>query len=412
MLLTRSGIEGVLQGSPAVQLTQIGIEAVFSNQQQLTGTPQSLTTVWPNAIRGLTWTVNRSFTFNTIIPDSANQLEIAIANSPNPLWTWEFIYDYIKNDAADIQSIYWPYTDLQTFIGFLMARQGRYDEFLFYDPSPDMNEVGPHIWQPVPVLQTGNYYPTGYVIIDPNGYQQSATVGGLSRLTIPSFATGSGAVTADGNISWTNGGLFPGSSAQPLQFFSDGFGNYYSPLQRYYGGQFYEDVTDLNTSPYPLRLWANGLPMQSSPASYQLFGPGLPLSPLVAYYGRYVKFTQWTPFTAYLVGGVLIDPLGHAQRATTAGLTGNISPPWNDSGGQTLDGGVLWQDTGRANITASFNYYWRCRLSSDSSSYEQFMKFLFTIGGQKTKNGSASIKIQQRRPVAAPPSCEVYPWNL
>jgi hypothetical protein len=186
--------------------------------------------VWPNSVRGLTWTVERMFQFSTLVPESSNALEVRIANWQNPIWTWTFVYEYINNDANNIQSVFSPYTDLQTFIGFLLARQGRFDDFLFYDPAYDMNVVGPAIWQPVPVLQTGNYYQTGNTIIDPSGHLQTAVTGGLSGYSIPSF-NDSGGNTTDGTVKWLDGGAYSGSSAQPLQLVSSG-GTYYSPLQR------------------------------------------------------------------------------------------------------------------------------------------------------------------------------------
>lgn len=298
--------------------------------------------VYPSAVRGLTWTIMRELEFNTTVPESPNFLEVRIANSPNPRWSWTFVYDYLKN--YDAQSVYSPYTDFQELIGFLLARQGQYDDFLFYDPSPDMNVAGPAIWQPVPVLNPGNYYATGTVIIDPNGHQQTATTGGISGATIPSPFNSSGGNTTDGGVIWHDGGAFAGSGAQTLQLVNNG-STYYSPIQRYYGGQFYEDVTDLNTTNYPLRIWANGVPQTGGGTNYTLSSSSGLTGPGFAFQGLYVTWV------------------------------GTPTPP----------------------ITASFNYYWRCRLSNDKQDFEQFMQFLFTIGGSKMKNGSGTLKIQSVR---------------
>lgn len=59
----------------------------------------------------------------------------------------------------------------------------------------------------------------------------------------------------------------------------------------------------------------------------------------------------WTASTAYNHTGTsnmyLTDPLGHLQRVTTEGTSGSSGPPtWNDAGGTTTDGTVVWTDMG------------------------------------------------------------------
>lgn len=299
--------------------------------------------IYPSAVRGVTWTVMREIEFNTGIPEAPNFLEVRIANSPNPRRYWTLIYDYVKNLPSDIQAGFSPYTDLQELIGFILARQGSFDDFLFYDPSPDLNVAGPGIWQPVPVLSQGNLYYSGQTIIDPGDHLQTATTTGVSGLTIPSFNHGGG-TTTDGSEIWQDGGVFNGANAQPLQLVNNG-STYYTPLQNYYGGQFYEDVTDLNTSVYPLRIWANAVLQTGGGTNYTL--------------------------------------------STTPGLTG---PGFAFQGLY-----ITWVGTPTPPITGSFNFYWRVRFGNDKQDYEQFMQFIHTIGGSKMKNGSGMLKLQTVR---------------
>jgi hypothetical protein len=42
----------------------------------------------------------------------------------------------------------------------------------------------------------------------------------------------------------------------------------------------------------------------------------------------------------------ITDPANHIQKVITAGVSGTPKPKWNDKGGTTKDGTVLWRDTG------------------------------------------------------------------
>ena len=53
-----------------------------------------------------------------------------------------------------------------------------------------------------------------------------------------------------------------------LPVVTDGAGHYYSPIQRNFGGFFWEDITDLDGS---IRVYANGTMV----TNYAIRGPGL-----------------------------------------------------------------------------------------------------------------------------------------
>jgi hypothetical protein len=156
----------------------------------------------------------------------------------------------------------------------------------------------------------------GLSIVEPgSGY---ATTAGLSLFTFS--GSGSGA-TADITV-------------DPI---------YYAPIQRNFGGQFFEDLTDLNLTVYPFTVWDNGVRL-SLFTDYTIEGPGLAI-PGEAFEGLYIKFNS-TP-----------------------------SGP----------------------ITVLGQFYFRVCMESDRQDIEQFMQQLWTIGGASSKNGSGMLQMMSSR---------------
>jgi len=96
--------------------------------------------------------------------------------------------------------------------------------------------------------------------------------------------------------------------------------------------------------------------------------------------GQY-KFTAWTGSSpgswlddhTYALSATILDPAGHTQKVTTAGISGYALPTFNDSGSTTADGTVVWTDQGlngtgglyafnaadvSAGLTVALNYVW------------------------------------------------------
>jgi hypothetical protein len=298
-------------------------------------------------VKGLAWTVLKTPASSTIVSKSTSGVTVRIAQMQNPIWTWELIYEYLYDNFVSPNNTmpYSPATDLRELMGFFLARQGQFDDFLFNDPSD--NWAGPQTWQ-----ARYTYFP-GTTIIDPAGHGQLTVRGGESLATIPTFNDSGGSVQ-DGSILWADQGAFSGATAQTLALVNDGAVSptYYSPLQRNMGGLFLEDVTDLNTSVNPLRVWANGTPQLigtcGSSINCELHGPGLAI-PGYSYTGMYLK----------------------------------------------------WCAMPTAPITAAFNFYFRVRFKTDDQDFEQFMQGLWTIGGGGGKNGKGMIELVTSRPATA-----------
>jgi hypothetical protein len=191
--------------------------------------------IYPSQIRGLTYTVLKSPAFKTLVQSAPNEYETRIPQSVNPIWTYQLIYNYLKDMPYDLLAGAIA-TDFDMMMDFFLSNQGENAAFLFLDP--DDNSVGPAI-----------------VAGEPN-----------DPLALLAVVT-------------------------------DGQGNYYSPLQRTFGGKYYEDITDLNTD-----LDAGGsIPAYYADGALQALGTdytfpgvtGLAL-PNAAYMGLYI---QWVPLT-------------------------------------------------------------------------------------------------------------------
>lgn len=314
--------------------------------------------VYPNAVRGLTFPVMKTMGFSTTVQSSPNLYTLRIANSQNPLWHFTLIYEYLKDNPLDLVPSLSPYTDYKYLQGFLLSVQGQFAEFLYDDPYDDFiglrAQPGGSATYPS-AFKTSSYptsqwsYPLNSYIVDSGSppHLQKVTTAGISGSTVPSW-NHSGGTTSSGSMIVTDQGVFSGALAQTVPLVTDGEGNYYSPIQRNFGGQFLEDVTDLNTSAYPLSVWANGV-LQTAGASgtgnYSLEGPGVAI-PGYSYDGLYLQWWGAPPSTP---------------------------------------------------ITIMGGFYFRVRLESDQQDIEQFFQQFWTIGGSESKNGSGYLKMVSSR---------------
>ncbi len=238
--------------------------------------------VYPGTIRGLTYNVMKTPEFSTLVQMAASNVSTRIVQSQNPIWHWELIYNYIY-DAIGTIGVGLSYTDFRILLGFYLSQQGQFGEFLFDDPTDDY--VGPAM--------------------------------------LP-------------------GGDGPNLQAQ-LQVVTDGV-TYYSPIQRNFGGLFYEDVTDLDVG--GIAVYANGLFIPAF-GNYTLLGPGLAI-PGASFSGLYLRW---------------------------------VAPPATP-------------------VTAQFNFLFRVRFESDKVQFEQFMNDLWTLGGTYASGSSALQIVSSRVPAA------------
>lgn len=373
-------------------------------------------TIFPSLVRGLTWTVVRTPGFSTIEQKSTSAQAVRIAQYQNPVWQWQLMWDYLYANwgGTNNTQAYAPWTDVQTLMGFFMARQGKFDDFLYQEPSDD--SVGPGIvtttWKRL------TFYNAGFGILDAANHWQQVSVAGQSGSTIPTF-NNSGGTTTDGGVTWQDlgagySGGIPNSLAV-LQVVSDGAGHYFSPIQRNMGGLFPEDITDLNPlDGSGLAIYANAA-AQTIGVDFTLAGPGLAI-PGYAFTGLYIAWTAPLPWIAnwdmYTIGGTptgpsILDSNGNVQLCTTSGETGATEPVWNTSmSGTTTDNTVTWTNQGpnpppAGPVTAAFNFFFRVTFDGDAQDFEQTMQELWTIGGGRSRNGQGYLKLITSRPQAA-----------
>lgn len=83
------------------------------------------TAVFP-ALPGLAWSVDKQPEFATVVRAAATGQETRVALMPAPRWRFKLGYDLLRADAN---------AELQTLMGFFLARQGQYDSFLYQDPD-------------------------------------------------------------------------------------------------------------------------------------------------------------------------------------------------------------------------------------------------------------------------------------
>jgi hypothetical protein len=97
-------------------------------------------------------------------------------------------------------------------------------------------------------------------------------------------------------------------------------------------------------NPYPVPTSPAPAPTVGVPASQtatSLTSPGTTISPITG-----ASATGWLPNQSFAVGATVVDVQGHTQQVIVAGTSGPNAPNFNDSGGTTSDGSVVWEDMG------------------------------------------------------------------
>jgi hypothetical protein len=321
--------------------------------------------VYPTAIRGLSYKVVKTPEFSNVIQAAPDPLmETRIAQAVNPRWHWQLMYDFLANDLSNTNL---TYSELATLMGFLLARQASYDSFLFDDPEDDAVTNQPlqlvtDTTNPVSAATVGSGG-SGFNV----GDQLAVTGGGGTGAVLSVASVSSGAITGF-NIVAGGAGYATTSGAALAVLTGSGSGSptanitavsvYYTPVQRNMGGQFFEDLTDLNLQGQaeafpnltgaPNKIFANGVQQSQSysgnTGNFDLLGPGLAF-PGFSSAGLYLKW--------------------HSAPATP--------------------------------ITGTFKFYFRARFEMSSQDFSKFLYLLWTIGGEEEHRGSGLVKLVSTR---------------
>lgn len=79
------------------------------------------------ALAGLEWNVAKVASWNSRVQGSVGGYETRIALQSLPRWRWTLQYEFLRQATA--------YAEFQTLADFFNARKGRYDSFLYTDPT-------------------------------------------------------------------------------------------------------------------------------------------------------------------------------------------------------------------------------------------------------------------------------------
>ena len=77
------------------------------------------------ALPGLTWTVVKRRISSTIVAQNSGGKEVRVAMWQDPIYEFEMNYELLRENPAELAQL----------IGFINARQGSFDSFLYLDPT-------------------------------------------------------------------------------------------------------------------------------------------------------------------------------------------------------------------------------------------------------------------------------------
>lgn len=363
---------------------------------------------------GLTFPVLKTAEFDTLVTAAPNKYETGLPQTVNPLWSWELVYDFLRDNPGGAFTA----GELRTLLDFFLYQGGQAGRFLFLDI--DDNYVGPAMVSGAPNTPLAQLQ----LVDDGAGTYYSPlqrTMGGLFYEDITDLNTDTGAggsalaVYANGTLATS------GTAAGQYQLLGPGLGI----AGKSFMGMYLK--------------WGAGAPAWAASHTYALNAEILDAA------GHIQKATgaAWAAATAYALNAEIIDPAGHVQKVTTAGTSGAAIPTFNDTGGTTADGTgtLVWTDQGSAGgnagtsgstapvfsetggstpdgtgtlvwadqgyyagpaapITAQFNFYFRVKFESDSQDMEKFVSMFWTIGGSQSQKGSGQLRLMQARPIA------------
>ena len=88
------------------------------------------------ALPGLAWGVVKRPLWKTVVHESANGAEARLGYYTLPRWRWTLTYEFLRAGA--------PAQEFEQLVGFFNARRGRFDSFLYEDPTD--NAVADHLF--------------------------------------------------------------------------------------------------------------------------------------------------------------------------------------------------------------------------------------------------------------------------
>lgn len=290
---------------------------------------------------GLTWDIQRSPQFNTVVQKATSGREVRAQLQPFPTDDWQLVFDNLPEA-----------TDFATLIGFYKQRGGSYDSFLLTVPS-DKSVAGQSIG-------LGDGVTTSFLM--------SRTMGGFAE---PVENCAASAVYLDG-ASIPTAGLAAPSAPTLTQVATGALAAHTYFAKITYVSESGETVASSEAS---LAVSINNVLHIASPAA--LTG--------ATGWNAYVSLTTNTETKQN--GGTPIA-IGTAWQEPTSGLvSGAALPGSNTTGWSITTPTVGYLNTltftgapkSGAVITADFTYSWRVRFKDDTVSFNNFCNRLWEL---------------------------------
>lgn len=345
--------------------------------------------VYPALIKGLGFTVMKSPEFNTTVGRSASGSEVRVQNYANPIWHWQLLYGYLydNSSSANNRRVY-GYSDLQTLMGFFLARGGQFDDFLFDDPddnlvtaapqqivgdgagswyTPLQRNMGGGFLEDITDLNTatalvvtangntttdfdvdgiglslpgasfgGMYlawsawaattaYVVGQIFIDAAGHAQKVTTAGTSGGSLPTF-NDAGSTTTDGSVTWTDQGTALISATFQF-YFRVRFASDSEDFEKFMADLWAVGGSQSKNGKGMIELVSSRPPMSGVGSGFGMPIPGALLSPPAG--KRLVILYPWKPNPP--TKGLLFGSL--ALTGSDGSLTGQFSAVGTGAGG-------------------------------------------------------------------------------
>lgn len=148
-------------------------------------------------LAGLAYNIARSPVWSTQVSDSASGRQYALSKRLYPTWHFKLPFAVLRASGG--------WTEWQTLVGFINARRGRYDDFLYQDPR-DCQATGQQ-------FGVGDATTRSFQLVRSLG-GFAEPVGGVNTGTVTVFVNGTPtAVTYDATLSIVSFGAAPAAGA-------------------------------------------------------------------------------------------------------------------------------------------------------------------------------------------------------
>jgi len=300
------------------------------------------------SLPGLGYPVSRTALWSTRQQEAVSGTEFRIADYTFPRYQWDLQFNILRSAAA--------YTEFQTLLGFINARQGAFDSFLYTDA--DDNSVTSQ------AIATGNAVTTGFPLVRTFGNFVEPV---LAPNTVSAVYLAGASIASAGYSAPTNGALTQTSAG------SLGATTYY--VRSTWVTSSGETTAGTETS---LAVSANNVLNVAAPSSPPtgVLGWNVYVSNSVGGSGQETKQNS----TPIALGTAWVEP-------NTGLTTGAFVPASNTTGwsvsdwGSSTPGILTFAGTPGSGIaiTADFTYYWPCRFVDDKAMFDLFMNQYYSV---------------------------------